>query len=497
MQLPPRVRGYTVERLVGRGTSGDVWQARADGSGAVVALKRIAVRDDDQLRRAQHEAALLAALDHPNLIRLHAVVPADDALVLVLDLAEGGSLADILAARRRLTPGEVITAIAPVATALAYLHDQQVVHGDVSAANVVFTAAGVALLADVGVARLTGDDGDALACPAYVDPAVAAGCVPGPPSDVFMLGGVALHALTGTPPWPDPDPDAALAAAARGVLDDVATRLAAAGVEPAMSAVVARALTVDPHRRGTAADLALDLVHSGSAVAVELAAGTAAAGQLRTGPRHAADATPPTRLVAPRPRPVIPRQPRRRRPRPALLIAAAAAAVVAAGLGIGIAGRSGAHPPTAAGHGSSSARREVETSAPGGAKRPAPHRGALAELDRLDALRARAYAHRDPALLRRVYVPGRLLRADTSTLTRLVPPGCGLAGVRTHFVPVAVRSRAGHDVVTVTATLGRSRLVCAGRQRGAAPGSSATRLTVELVPTASGLRIADERRAPA
>jgi len=223
------------------------------------------IGSDEQLRHAHDEAALLAALEHPNIVRLHALLPSDDAVVLVLDLADGGSLAGLLDARGRLTPGEVITAIAPVAAALAYLHDEGVVHGDVSAANVLFTAAGVPLLCDVGVSRLTGSQADAAATPAYVDPAVAAGCVPGPPSDVFMLAGVALHALTGSPTWPAGSADEALAVAARGVLDDVAQRLSAAGAPDAMTAVLSRSLAVDPQRRGTAADLALDLRHSGAA----------------------------------------------------------------------------------------------------------------------------------------------------------------------------------------------------------------------------------------
>ena len=195
------LRGYVVERPLGRGASGEVWRARAAASGAPVALKRILTADDGERERACAEAALLRTLDHPNLIRLHAVVPTADAVVLVLDLADGGSLADLLDARGRLAPGEVITAVAPVAAALAYLHEAGIVHGDVSPGNVLFTAAGMPLLADVGVARLVGEDDAVRATPAYVDPTVAAGHLPGPPSDVFMLAGVALHALTGTPPW--------------------------------------------------------------------------------------------------------------------------------------------------------------------------------------------------------------------------------------------------------------------------------------------------------
>src|SRR4051812_13856604 len=92
-----RLRGYTVERLLGRGASGEVWRARAGSSGAPVALKRIPTADESARVRARAEAALLCALDHPNLVRLHAVEPTADALVLVLDLADGGSLADLLA----------------------------------------------------------------------------------------------------------------------------------------------------------------------------------------------------------------------------------------------------------------------------------------------------------------------------------------------------------------------------------------------------------------
>ena len=200
------------------------------------------------------------------------------------------------------------------------------------------------LLADLGVARLTGDDRDAESTPAYVDPAVAAGCVPGSPSDVFMLAAVALHALTGAPPWPGRTAAEALDAARAGDLGDVAERLAGAGVAEAMSAVLCRALNVDPQRRGTAADLALDLRYSGRPVAVELAAGRARREPARRGPRHAAlpaqravaagesaeapddparpaferptgatgdepaeGAQPPTRMLGPRPRPVLPR----------------------------------------------------------------------------------------------------------------------------------------------------------------------------------------------
>src|SRR5579875_1123480 len=196
-----RLSGYRVERQLGAGSSGDVWRARVAATGVPVALKRIWLSDPARrkaaLSEALSEAAMLATLDHPHLMKLHEVRHLDDAIVLVLDLAAGGSLAGLLARRGRLTIGETITVVAPVAAALAYAHQRGIVHGDVSSANILFTDLGLPLLADLGVARLRGDAAAVRTTPAYVDPVVAAGSMPMPTSDVFMLGAVALHALTG------------------------------------------------------------------------------------------------------------------------------------------------------------------------------------------------------------------------------------------------------------------------------------------------------------
>jgi serine/threonine protein kinase len=493
MSSPPRLRGYVVERWLGGGATSDVWQARAVASDAQVALKRIRLDSDDGLARARAEAALLGALDHPNLVRLHDLVEADDAVGLVLDLADGGSLADLLRTRGRLTPGEVITAVAPIAAALAYLHEEGVVHGDVSAANVLFTTGGVPLLADVGVARLTGDDRDAEASPAYVDPTVAAGAVPGAPSDVFMLGGVALHTLTGQPPWPTDGPGVAADA-----LHRVADRLMAADLPEPMTATVLRALAADPQRRGTAADLALDLAHSGTAVAVDLAAGRVSPGPAAewTGPRHAVRAPgdqPPTRLVA-RPRPIIPRPPPRRSRRLPVLIGLAIIGLLSfAGVAWAGIGTNDMQPnqPT------SESQPEVEPTialpnVPSASAPPIQRPDWVVELNRLDALRARAFAERRPTLLRRVYQPGPLFAADSAALSRLVPAGCQLHGARTHYRHVRVTDEDDRAIVIASATMAPSRLTCTGRSTQTAPGADA-RLRIVLEDTANGVRIVSER----
>ena len=264
------VPGYQVDQLLGFGSHAEVWSGRAVATGEPVALKRIVLPGDagpdrvaDLVRAARAEAALLAALDHPSLIRFYGYVQTPAAAVLVMELAEGGSLAQLLRRRDRLTPTEVAAALSPVAAALAYAHAEGVLHGDVSAANVLFAATGHAKLSDLGVARLlVGHPGAdrALGTPAYLDPVLAAGGTAGSHSDIFSLAAVALHCLTGAGPWQrseGSDLPALLARAATGVIDGLDARLA--GCPPAMSEVLRRALDRDPRRRGTAAELALDL----------------------------------------------------------------------------------------------------------------------------------------------------------------------------------------------------------------------------------------------
>jgi hypothetical protein len=258
----PVVPGYVLEELLGRGGSGQVWRARPRGGGDPVAVK-VLVRGDPA--RQVREAALLAELDHPHLVRVHRVVrrevrsgPAE--VSLVLDLLAGGSLATLLARRGRLRPGEVVTAIAPVAAALAQAHERGIVHGDLSPGNVVFTAEGRPVLTDLGTARLVGEAVRAEVTPGYVDPVVARGGAPGPASDVFGVAAAAFHALTGIAPWNAADPGGALEVAAGGHLPDLG--LLAPDAPEDLVRVIERGLDPDPHVRGSAAALALDLRHS-------------------------------------------------------------------------------------------------------------------------------------------------------------------------------------------------------------------------------------------
>lgn len=247
-----KIPGYTAECLIGCGASAQVWRARTTRTGEPVALKVLETSDQSTYRAARAEAALLSALDHPHLLRLHELVADRDQAILVLDLAEGGSLADVLERRSRITAGEAVTTLSPIAAALAYAHEQGLTHGDVSPANILFTEHGQPLLADLGVARLFGDFDDVRSTLAYLDPAVAAGGPAGTASDVFMIAAVALHALTGRPPWTGSSAGELIDCAAGGEIAALDELLS--DVPRPVAAVVTRGLVRGPararHRRG-------------------------------------------------------------------------------------------------------------------------------------------------------------------------------------------------------------------------------------------------------
>ena len=132
-----------------------------------------------------------------------------------MDYAPGGSLAQLVASRGKLSIGETVTVLTPIAQVLGYLHANGFTHSDVSPGNVLFTSHGKPLLADVGIARMVGD---VAAVPGhgtrgFMDPApvdaVRAGLQP--ERDVYSVAALGWYCLTGDVPGPDVRPAAAAA----------------------------------------------------------------------------------------------------------------------------------------------------------------------------------------------------------------------------------------------------------------------------------------------
>ena len=244
------VGDYDLEHQIGAGASGTVWKAHRRGPVArVVALKRLrAGSGSADLARMRREATVLTELDHPHVVRVLEVLHDGDGVAIAMQYAPGGSLADLLAERGRLTPGQVVAVAAPVADALASAHRRGVLHGDVKPANILFTSDGEPLLTDFGVARtlglVTSDQVSGTA--EYLAPELLDGAQPDPRADVYSLGVVCYQALTGRPPYTGPVPLAVARAADAGVhehLEEVA------GVPEPLARVVERAMDRDPAQR--------------------------------------------------------------------------------------------------------------------------------------------------------------------------------------------------------------------------------------------------------
>lgn len=272
----PDVEGYRVGRMLSRGSSAVVWLATEQASGESVALKCFdrgpsgaagATEPGPETEEAvRREVRILSVVEHGHLVGVRDVVRfrvGDDGgtgLALVLDYAPGGSLAELIAARGSLGPGETVTILTPVAQALSYLHGRGFTHGDVSPGNVLFTAHGKPLLSDLGVGRMIVDAADAHPAgtggfqdPTPVDP-FRAGLQP--EADVYSVAALGWYCLTGSPPPPEPQ---------RAPLP-----LLVPGVPAALTAALESGLRPDRRLRPSAADFAAAVYRSVTAAPVDL-----------------------------------------------------------------------------------------------------------------------------------------------------------------------------------------------------------------------------------
>jgi tetratricopeptide (TPR) repeat protein/tRNA A-37 threonylcarbamoyl transferase component Bud32 len=207
----PRIPGYDVEALLGRGGMGVVYKARHRRLNRLVALKMLiagAYAGPHERARFQREAEAVAGLRHPNIVHVYDVGDHDGWPYFTMELLEGGNLAQALAG----TPQPALKAAALLATlaeAVQVAHRGGIVHRDLKPANILLTADGTPRMADFGLARhfdgepaLTQSD-MRMGTPSYMAPEQVigkAGTV-GPAADIYALGAVLYETLTGRPPF--------------------------------------------------------------------------------------------------------------------------------------------------------------------------------------------------------------------------------------------------------------------------------------------------------
>jgi serine/threonine protein kinase len=208
----PRPFGsYELIGEVARGGMGIVYKARQPKLDRIVAIKTIVQQQfasDSAVRRFQVEAEAAAKLDHPGVVPIYDVGEQDGELYLCMAYVDGESLAARVA-RGPLAADEAARIVRDVAEAVQHAHDRGIIHRDLKPANILIDTAGRPRVTDFGLARkqdvvcsLT-SDGSVIGTPAYMSPEQALGQndAIGPLSDVYSLGAVLFHLLTGHQPF--------------------------------------------------------------------------------------------------------------------------------------------------------------------------------------------------------------------------------------------------------------------------------------------------------
>ncbi|MCU1680057.1 MAG: serine/threonine protein kinase [Amycolatopsis sp.] len=224
--MPPGSQGagggrYRRIKRLGHGGFGTVWQALDTQLNRTVALKIAHAPDRDTEERMQREARALAAVNHPNCVRVYDLAQEPDGLALVMEYLEGRPLAEVVDGLGPLDDIAAGRLWATMAGALAAAHAKGVLHRDIKPSNVILDPGGFAHLIDFGIARSKGDSkltatGMMIGTPDFVAPETAMGAPASPASDAWQLAATVSYALSGQPPRGTREtPMAALMAAAR------------------------------------------------------------------------------------------------------------------------------------------------------------------------------------------------------------------------------------------------------------------------------------------
>jgi serine/threonine-protein kinase len=260
---------------LGEGGMGTVYKAIQQSRKRLVAVKVLSKHVAQRpgfVERFHREVRAMAKLQHPNVVRSLAAGEDHGYVYLAMELVDGGSIGSWLTKLRRFSVGEAALVAHQCGLALRCAHEQNFVHRDVKPDNLLLTRDGVVKLADLGLAKATDDTevgltntGVGIGTPRYAAPEqvrdakhVDARC------DLYSLGCVFYHCLTGKPPFDAADMIGLIRAKEKGVYPtaSVANKKVPAAVDKILSKLLAK---VPDHRYASAAEFLEELDWTGLA----------------------------------------------------------------------------------------------------------------------------------------------------------------------------------------------------------------------------------------
>uniref|UniRef100_UPI00398E6731 serine/threonine-protein kinase Nek9-like n=1 Tax=Pristiophorus japonicus TaxID=55135 RepID=UPI00398E6731 len=191
---PQTLAEFEKIHIVGKGAYGTAVLYRKKDDDSLVILKEINMHELNHIerQRAMNEVKVLSMLDHPNIINYYDSFEEDGVLMIEMEYADGGTLAQYLAQQdRELEEREILNLFHQMMAATCYLHEHNVLHRDLKTANLFLTKEGEVKLGDFGVAKVmtTGSEAHTiLGTPYYISPEICEGKCYNDKSDIWSLG---------------------------------------------------------------------------------------------------------------------------------------------------------------------------------------------------------------------------------------------------------------------------------------------------------------------
>lgn len=277
---PALLGRYHIEKELGRGSMGVVYQGRDPKIGRVVAIKTLALGQEfdgaalvDARARFFREAESAGRLQHQNIVTIYDAGDEHGLAWIAMELLKGQDLTTATQAEHLLPMAQVVSLVARVADALDYAHQQNVVHRDIKPANIMFDAGtGAVKVSDFGIARITDSSktrtGLVLGTPSFMAPEQLAGHKVDGRCDLYALGVTLFQLLTGSLPLRGASMSELMHHIARTPAPDV--RTLRPDVPPELARIVALALRKNPQERyQTGRQFATDLRNAENATRTE------------------------------------------------------------------------------------------------------------------------------------------------------------------------------------------------------------------------------------